>query len=68
MVEKSIHEVKRMPESRKRPKPVVEETEVKSYNPLKSKFGKILIVILAVGFFLGMLITAIISMIQVLQG
>lgn len=57
-----------MPESRKRPKPVVEETEVKSYNPLKSKFGKILIVILAVGFFLGMLITAIISMIQVLQG
>lgn len=57
-----------MPESRKRPKPVVEDPEVKSYNPLKSTFGKVLIVILAVGFFLGMLITAIISMIQVLRG
>jgi hypothetical protein len=57
-----------MPESRKRPKPVVEDTEVKSFNPLKSTFGKVLIVILAVGFFLGMLVTAIISMIQVLRG
>jgi hypothetical protein len=57
-----------MPESRKRPKPAVEEFEVKSYNPLKSKFGKVLIVILAAGFFIGMLITAIVSMINVLAG
>ncbi|MCK7484790.1 MAG: hypothetical protein MZU97_04045 [Bacillus subtilis] len=57
-----------MPESKKRPKPVVEEFEVKSYNPLKSKFGKVLIVILAAGFFIGMLITAIVSMINVLNG
>ncbi|MDD3126492.1 MAG: hypothetical protein WC479_03610 [Candidatus Izemoplasmatales bacterium] len=55
-----------MPESRKRPKPVVVEQEYKSYNPTKGKFGKVLIVILAVGMFLGLLIAAIYGMIQVL--
>ncbi|MDP2425789.1 MAG: hypothetical protein U1C51_02255 [Candidatus Izemoplasmatales bacterium] len=57
-----------MPESKKRPKPIQEEVEVKSYNPLKSRGGKMLIVFLAVGFFLGMLIAAIYGMIQVLNG
>jgi hypothetical protein len=55
-----------MPESKKRPKPIVVEEEVKSYNPLKSKFGKVLIVILALGFFITMLVAAIVEMIKVL--
>ena len=55
-----------MPESKKRQKPVIVEEEVKTFNPLKSKFGKVLIVILALGFFVTMLVAAIIEMIKVL--
>jgi len=56
-----------MPESKKRPKPVVIEPEYRAYNPTKSKFGKIVIVILAVGMFIGLVIAAIYQMIQVLN-
>ncbi|MDD3841886.1 MAG: hypothetical protein WC088_01255 [Candidatus Izemoplasmatales bacterium] len=55
-----------MPESKKRPKPVDIEQEYKSYNPTKSKFGKVLIVILAIGMFLSLVIAAIAGMIEVL--
>jgi uncharacterized membrane protein YqhA len=48
-----------MPASKKRPKPVVEEIEIKSFNPLKSKVGKFIILVLAIGFFLGILVAAI---------
>ncbi|MFW5794931.1 MAG: hypothetical protein ACOCV1_05565 [Bacillota bacterium] len=40
--------------------------EIKTYNPTKSKFGKIVLLILAVGMVLGILIAAIVSMVQVL--
>lgn len=40
--------------------------QYKTYNPTKSKVGKIIIVILALGMFLGLLIAAIIGMVQVL--
>jgi len=56
-----------MPESKKRPKPVVIEPEYRAYNPTKSKFGKIVIAILAVGMFIGLVIAAIYQMIQVLN-
>ena len=42
--------------------------EIKTYNPTKSKAGKIVLLILAVGMFLGILITAIVQMVQVLIG
>lgn len=42
--------------------------EIQTYDPTKSKFGKIVLLILAVGMFLGILITAVVSMIQVLTG
>ncbi|MFO7968531.1 MAG: hypothetical protein ACQERX_03600 [Bacillota bacterium] len=42
--------------------------EIRTYNPTKSKFGKIVLLILAVGMFLGILIAAIVSMVQVLIG
>ena len=42
--------------------------EIKTYDPTKSKFGKVVLLILAVGMFLGILITAVVSMIQVLIG
>ncbi len=56
-----------MPQSKKRPKPVAVEMEIKTFNPTKSKFGKIVLLILAIGFFLGMVIAAIAGMIEVLQ-
>ncbi|MGE4571739.1 MAG: hypothetical protein AB7E09_03250 [Candidatus Izemoplasmatales bacterium] len=42
--------------------------EIRTYNPTKSKFGKIILLILAVGMFLGILIAAVWSMIDVLLG
>ncbi len=39
---------------------------MKAFNPTKSNVGKIIIVILAAGMFLGMLIAAIYGMINVL--
>jgi hypothetical protein len=56
-----------MPESKKRPKPVVIEPEFKSYNPTKSKFGKIVIAILAIGMFIGLIVSAVYGMISVLK-
>lgn len=50
-----------------KPKPTVVEKEIKTYNPTKSKVGKIIIVILAAGMFLGILVAAIIGMIEVLS-
>ena len=44
------------------------EHEYKAFNPTKSKVGRVIIVVLALGMFLGMLITAIINMINVLNG
>jgi hypothetical protein len=56
-----------MPASKKRPKPVVVEQEIKTYNPTKSIFGKVIIVLLALGMFIGLVITAIVQMIAVLN-
>lgn len=44
------------------------KNEIKTYNPTKSKFGKIVLLILAVGMFLGILISAVYQMIKVLNG
>lgn len=40
--------------------------EIRTYNPTKSKFGKFVLLILAVGMFLGILIAAVYQMIEVL--
>ena len=56
-----------MPASKKRPKVVEPEIEVKAINPLKTRWGRVLIVILAVGFFLSMLVAMVYGMIQVFQ-
>lgn len=56
-----------MPQSKKRPKPVVVEQEIKTYDPTKSKFGKVLLVILALGMFIGLLVAAIVEGIKVLS-
>lgn len=42
--------------------------EIKTYNPTKSKFGKFVLLILAVGMFLGILIAAVVQMVNVLTG
>jgi len=52
-----------MAQSKKKPKPVVVEKEIKTFNPTKSKLGKILILILAFGFFASIIITAIVQMV-----
>ncbi|MDD4354818.1 MAG: hypothetical protein PHP61_02825 [Candidatus Izemoplasmatales bacterium] len=41
--------------------------QYKAYNPTKSKTGKVIIIILALGMFLGLLVAAIIGMIEVLS-
>lgn len=56
-----------MPQSKKRPKPVVVEQKIKTYDPTKSKFGKVLLVILALGMFIGLLVAAIVEGIKVLS-
>lgn len=43
------------------------EKEIKTYNPTKSKIGKIIIVILAAGMFLATVVAAIIGMVSVLD-
>jgi len=50
-------------------KPVKQEQEidVQAFNPTKSRVGRIVILILALGMFLGMLIAAIIQGIDVLS-
>jgi len=49
-------------------RPSAQEIEIKTYNPTKSKLGRIVLLILAVGMFLGLLIAAIIGAIDVLSG
>jgi len=49
-------------------RPTAQEIEIKTYNPTKSKLGRLILVILAVGMFLGLLIAAIIGAIDVLTG
>ncbi len=49
------------------PKPMAKEKEIKTYNPTKSKVGKVIIVILAAGMFIATVVAAIIGMAQVLK-
>ncbi|MDD3129747.1 MAG: hypothetical protein PHF05_02835 [Candidatus Izemoplasmatales bacterium] len=42
------------------------EKEIKTYNPTKSKTGRIILLILAIGMFLGLLIAAVYGAISVL--
>ncbi|MFH0992804.1 MAG: hypothetical protein V1761_00480 [bacterium] len=55
-----------MPQAKKKPKPTQIEREIKAYNPTKSIVGKVIILILAAGFVIGLIISAIIGMIAVL--
>lgn len=48
-----------MANSKTRKAEVQKEKEMKAFNPTKSKVGKVIILILAIGMFLGMLIAAI---------
>lgn len=56
-----------MSNTKKRPKSVFVEPDIKPYNPTKSVFGKIVLTILAVGMGLGLLIAAVVNMISVLR-
>jgi len=49
-----------------KPKPSKVEKDIKTYNPTKSRLGRIIIVILASGMFLGIVVAAIIGIINVL--
>jgi len=53
-----------MPQSKKKPKPVAIEQEIKAYNPTKSKVGKFIILILALGFVASILIAAVMLMVD----
>jgi len=64
---KNLYEVKPMPNTKKRPKAVVVEPDVKPYNPTKSVFGRVIIAILAIGMFIGLVIAAVYGMISVLR-
>ena len=55
-----------MANTRNIPKPNANEKQIKTYNPTKSKVGKIIIVILILGMVLGLFITAIVEMAKVL--
>lgn len=58
-----------MPNSKKRKvKPQVEdERELRAINPTKSKFGRLIILILAIGMFAGMLVAAVIGMVNAMN-
>ena len=57
-----------MADTKKKRKPTEEEKQIKTYNPTKSKAGRLILLILAIGMFLGLLIAAIVNMVQVLNG
>lgn len=57
-----------MANNTKKKKQTQVEKEIRTYNPTKSKFGRIVLLILAIGMFLGLLIAAIIGAIDVLSG
>lgn len=44
------------------------KNEITTFNPTKSKFGKVILLVLALGMFLGILISAVVSMVRVLIG
>lgn len=50
-----------------KPRPNDNEKEIKTYNPTKSKTGRIIIVLLIAGMTLGIIISAIVQMIKVLS-
>ncbi|MBI9009731.1 MAG: hypothetical protein JEZ05_06850 [Tenericutes bacterium] len=56
-----------MPNSKKRKEvaEVKDEKGMKAFNPTKSRVGRVIILILAIGMFLGMLIAAIIGIANV---
>jgi len=56
-----------MADTKKKRKTTAEEKQIKTYNPTKSKAGRLILLILAVGMFLGLLIAAIVNMVQVLN-
>jgi len=57
-----------MPTSKKRvKKPKEEEAVKKSANIVKSKFGKAVIVILALGFVLSLIVSLIYTLVQAMQ-
>ncbi len=56
-----------MPESRKRTKKQTEEGRPVYKNPLKKKWGRIVVIILVFGFLLGTVITAIFALFQAMQ-
>jgi cell division septal protein FtsQ len=60
--------VKEMADTKKKKKPTQEEKEIRTYNPTKSKAGRIILLILAIGMFLGLLIAAVVGAIEVLNG
>lgn len=57
-----------MADTKKKRKPTQEEKEIRTYNPTKSKAGRIILLILATGMFLGLLIAAVVGAIEVLNG
>ncbi len=57
-----------MPESRKRVKKPQPESAPVYKNPLKSRWGKITVMILAIAFVLGLVLTTIIIMILAITG
>ena len=57
-----------MPESRKRVKKTQHDVTPVYKNPLKSRWGKITVMILAIAFVLGLVLTTVIIMILALTG
>ncbi|MDD3123389.1 MAG: hypothetical protein PHC62_07755 [Candidatus Izemoplasmatales bacterium] len=56
-----------MANSKNVPKPnAANEVQIKTYDPTKSKFGKVILIILILGMVLGLFITAIVEMAKVL--
>jgi hypothetical protein len=55
-----------MPNSKKRKvvTEVKDEKEIKAFNPTKSKVGRFIILILAIGMFLGMVIAAAVGIVN----
>jgi uncharacterized membrane protein YcjF (UPF0283 family) len=64
---KVFTEVCHMAKSKKKPKPSKIEQEIKTYNPTKSMFGKIVLLILAIGFFAAIIISAIMLIVEYFQ-
>ncbi len=57
-----------MPESRKRKKKKQEEEAPVYVNPMKKTWGKVVVLILAIGFVLGLVITTVFVMWQAMFG